>query len=83
MRSVVAKQLNFHAALAVLEVAITLRVGEPVALAPWRWTKRCIEIGSRPVGLALRPGEPPWVLQYSQLASCQSGSITFPFLSQA
>ncbi len=49
-----------------------------VALAPWRWTKRCIEIGSRPVDLALRPGEPPWVLQYSQLASssCQSGSIT-------
>jgi hypothetical protein len=47
-----------------------------VALAPWRWTKRCIEIRSRPVDLALRPGEPPWVLQYSQLASCQSGSIT-------
>ena len=23
-----------------------------------------------------RLGEPPWVLQYSQLASCQSGSIT-------
>ena len=29
MRSAVAQQLNFHAVLAVLEVAITLRVGEP------------------------------------------------------
>ncbi len=39
-----------------------------------------MRFGSRPVDLALRPGEPPWVLQYSQLASCQSGSITLgPF----
>ena len=33
--------------------------------------------------VVLSLGATPWVLQYSQLASRQSGSITFPFLSQA
>jgi hypothetical protein len=54
-----------------------------VALAPWRWTNDGqLNESERPL-FVLSLGATPWVLQYSQLASCQSGSITFPFLSQA
>ena len=58
------------------------RVSKAVALAPWRWTNDGLMRGI-PTGTAVgcfvsRLGEPPWVLQYSQLASCQSGSITAP-----
>ena len=53
----------------------------PLALDE-RWLNE-IPIGKAVGCFVSRLGEPPWVLQYSQLASCQSGSITFPFLSQA
>ncbi len=50
-----------------------------VAQAPWRWTVDALmnEFRSgKAVGCFVCLGATPWVLQYSQLASRQSGSIT-------
>ena len=52
-----------------------------VAQAPWRWTVDALmnEFRSgKAVGCFVCLGATPWVLQYSQLASRQSGSITVP-----